>query len=52
MRAFSVNVRSPLALVIRPNWLEPMFEPGLPQIGVLRMLIASIRSVNSVPSLI
>src|SRR5207249_9476912 len=47
MRALNVIVRFPVAVVIRPKVAELMFMFGLPQIGLFRILIASVRSVNN-----
>src|SRR6266571_6953693 len=46
MRALNVIVRFPVAVVIRPNVVELMFKFGLPQIGLFKILIASVRNVN------
>ena len=47
MRALNVIVRFPVAVVIAPKVAELMFMFGLPQIGVFKTLIASVRSVNN-----
>src|SRR5437870_2326917 len=47
MRALNVIVRFPVAVVIRPNVVELMFKFGLPQIGLFKILIASVRNVNN-----